>query len=84
MRAPSTGGHRSDLLLDTNAISDFLRAAPRIENFTIVPARYCSGLQDFREADGVRSWMALALGATLVSRYRDFGDMDGLRVVALE
>lgn len=131
-------------LLDTNAISDLMRSAPRIENFmaglsqadrvvtcTIVrgeilfgiarvpPGRRRTELEeagrqfltavrcepvpehagDFYAAvklarqqrgltlDENDLWVAataLALGATLVSRDRDFGRIDGLAVVALE
>ena len=60
-------------LLDTNAISELMRAAPQVENWMAgldqgdrvvtcmivrgeISAKYCSGLPDFREADGARSW----------------------------
>jgi predicted nucleic acid-binding protein len=131
-------------LLDTNAISDLMRAAPRIEHWMagldrvdrvvtctiargeilfgiarLPPGRRRTELEetgrqflaalrcepvperaaDFyaavklaRQQRGITLdendlWMAataLALGATLVSRDRDFGDVDGLPVVALE
>jgi predicted nucleic acid-binding protein len=131
-------------LLDTNAISDLMRAVPRIENWmagldrgdrvvtcTIVrgeilfgiarlaPGRRRTELEETgrqflaivrcepvpeRAADFYAAvklarqqrgltldendlWVAataLALGATLVTRDRDFGGIDGLAVVALE
>ena len=131
-------------LLDTNAISDLMKAAPRIENWmagldrgdrvvtcTIargeilfgiarlpsgrrrteleeasrqfltalrcepIPERagdYYAAVKLARQLRGLTLdendlWMAataLALGATLVSRDKDFGSIDGLPVVALE
>jgi predicted nucleic acid-binding protein len=115
-------------LLDTNAISDLMRAVPRIEHWyrnrlicssalragharplhrTVVGARHASPVAPCAPRGGGRNhsvvklarqqrglaldendlWVAataLALGATLVSRDRDFAGIDGLPVLALE
>ncbi len=77
-------------LLDTNAISDLMRAEPRVENWmagldqgdSIVNklARHQRGLAP-DENDLWVAATALALGATLVSRDRDFAGIDDLPVV---
>ena len=76
-------------LLDTNAISDLMRAAPAIENW--MDGLFYASLKLARQQRGLTLdendlWVAataLALRATLVSRDRDLAGIDGLVVVAL-
>ena len=79
-------------LLDTNAISDLMRADQRVENWMANLSREAgdiyASLKLARQQRGLvldenDLWVAataLALGATLVTRDRDFAGIDGLRV----
>ena len=65
-------------LLDTNAISDLMRAAPRIENWlagldqadrvvtcTIIRGEILFGIARLPAVDGARSWKRLAINSCL-------------------